>query len=167
MSTTASAPRDFGFGEDETMLRDMARKLMGDRLPPDLLDDAGDPHQRDPRATLFFADREPGPAELDDLLPQPLVPARALPLVVDGLRGLGHQPAQGLDGQALVEELARQVAKQGLVFSEAEVSRRGVRLGHRSPLAYFDFGRPSTRSPRMLRWISFVPAAMVPPYEFM
>jgi hypothetical protein len=29
MTTTKSAPRDFGFGEDEAMLRDMARKMLG------------------------------------------------------------------------------------------------------------------------------------------
>ena len=33
MTTTKSAPRDFGFGEDEAMLRDMARKMLGERLP--------------------------------------------------------------------------------------------------------------------------------------
>lgn len=33
MSDTQSAPRDFGFGEDEAMLRDMARKMLDDRLP--------------------------------------------------------------------------------------------------------------------------------------
>jgi len=37
MTTTKSAPRDFGFGEDEAMLRDMARKMLGERLPLDRL----------------------------------------------------------------------------------------------------------------------------------
>ncbi len=37
MSSTLTAPRDFGFGEDEAMLRDVARKLLDDRLPLDTL----------------------------------------------------------------------------------------------------------------------------------
>ncbi len=37
MSGTGSAPRDFGFGEDETMLRDVARKMLDERLPMDKL----------------------------------------------------------------------------------------------------------------------------------
>ena len=32
-----TAPRDFGFGEDEVMLRDLARKMLSDRLPADRL----------------------------------------------------------------------------------------------------------------------------------
>lgn len=39
MSAIQSAPRDFGFGEDESMLRDMAQKLLSDRLPMDKLRD--------------------------------------------------------------------------------------------------------------------------------
>lgn len=37
MSTTQIAPRDFGFGEDEAMLRDIARKMLDDRLPMETL----------------------------------------------------------------------------------------------------------------------------------
>ncbi len=37
MSSIQTAPRDFGFGEDETMLRDIARKMLDDRLPMDKL----------------------------------------------------------------------------------------------------------------------------------
>ena len=37
MSETKSVPRDFGFGEDEAMLRDMARKMLDDRLPMEKL----------------------------------------------------------------------------------------------------------------------------------
>ena len=37
MSSIQSAPRDFGFGEDETMLRDMAQKVLSERLPTDQL----------------------------------------------------------------------------------------------------------------------------------
>lgn len=37
MSAVTSAPKDFGFGEDEAMLRDVARKLLADRLPADRL----------------------------------------------------------------------------------------------------------------------------------
>ncbi len=33
MSSTLNAPRDFGFGEDEAMLRDVARKMLDERLP--------------------------------------------------------------------------------------------------------------------------------------
>ncbi len=33
MMTTRAAPLDFGFGEDEAMLRDVARKMLGERLP--------------------------------------------------------------------------------------------------------------------------------------
>ena len=37
MSETQSVPRNFGFGEDEAMLRDMARKMLDDRLPMEKL----------------------------------------------------------------------------------------------------------------------------------
>ena len=37
MSDTKSAPKDFGFGEDEAMLRDLARKLLDERMPVDTL----------------------------------------------------------------------------------------------------------------------------------
>lgn len=37
MTIKSTAPRDFGFGDDETMLRDMARKLLSERLPMDRL----------------------------------------------------------------------------------------------------------------------------------
>ncbi len=37
MTNKAQAPRDFGFGEDETMLRDIARKMLDERLPLDTL----------------------------------------------------------------------------------------------------------------------------------
>ncbi|MEO0551503.1 MAG: acyl-CoA dehydrogenase family protein [Pseudomonadota bacterium] len=54
MSNTQTAPRDFGFGEDESMLRDVARKMLDDRLPmeklrtlvaesPEQIYDAGEP----------------------------------------------------------------------------------------------------------------------------
>jgi alkylation response protein AidB-like acyl-CoA dehydrogenase len=33
MNTPNTAPRDFGFGEDEAMLRDTARKMLSERLP--------------------------------------------------------------------------------------------------------------------------------------
>ncbi len=37
MSNTLGAPRDFGFGEDEVLLRDVARKMLDERLPVDKL----------------------------------------------------------------------------------------------------------------------------------
>lgn len=37
MTETSIAPADFGFGEDEAMLRDMARKMLSERLPMDRL----------------------------------------------------------------------------------------------------------------------------------
>lgn len=37
MTDVQTAPRDFGFGEDEIMLRDIARKLLDERLPTDRL----------------------------------------------------------------------------------------------------------------------------------
>jgi alkylation response protein AidB-like acyl-CoA dehydrogenase len=37
MTTTKTAPRDFGFGEDEAMLRDTARKMLSERLPMEKL----------------------------------------------------------------------------------------------------------------------------------
>lgn len=37
MSNNVKAPRDFGYGEDEVMLRDVARKMLDDRLPMDKL----------------------------------------------------------------------------------------------------------------------------------
>jgi alkylation response protein AidB-like acyl-CoA dehydrogenase len=37
MSLTSSSPRDFGFGDDEAMLRDMARKMLDERLPMERL----------------------------------------------------------------------------------------------------------------------------------
>ncbi|MEO0551461.1 MAG: acyl-CoA dehydrogenase family protein [Pseudomonadota bacterium] len=60
MSNTQTAPRDFGFGEDESMLRDVARKMLDDRLPmeklrtlvaesPEPIYDAGEPAPWDDR----------------------------------------------------------------------------------------------------------------------
>jgi len=37
MNTSASLPRDFGFGDDEALLRDTARKLLAEALPIDKL----------------------------------------------------------------------------------------------------------------------------------
>jgi len=37
MMNTESAPKDFGFGEDEAMLRDAARRLLDDRMPLEAL----------------------------------------------------------------------------------------------------------------------------------
>jgi alkylation response protein AidB-like acyl-CoA dehydrogenase len=37
MSERKAAPRDFGFGENETMLRDLARRFLGERMPPETL----------------------------------------------------------------------------------------------------------------------------------
>ena len=37
MSNTQTVPRDFGFGEDESMLRDVARKILDERLPMEKL----------------------------------------------------------------------------------------------------------------------------------
>ena len=37
MPNTKSAPRDFGFGEDEVLLRDLARKLLDERMPVETL----------------------------------------------------------------------------------------------------------------------------------
>ena len=37
MSKSNRPPKDFGFGADEEMLRDLARKLLGERLPVDKL----------------------------------------------------------------------------------------------------------------------------------
>jgi len=37
MSSPQPAPRDFGFGEDEAMLRDVARKMLDEKLPMDTL----------------------------------------------------------------------------------------------------------------------------------
>ena len=37
MSSTKTAPKDFGFGEDEAMLRDVARKMLDERLPMETL----------------------------------------------------------------------------------------------------------------------------------
>lgn len=39
MTNVQTAPRDFGFGEDEAMLRDVARKLLDERLPVHALRD--------------------------------------------------------------------------------------------------------------------------------
>ncbi len=80
----------------------------------------------------------------------------------------GDELAQLLDRQLVVEELARHVADECLVLAKSEIPRHGhgVRVfRHRvfPPVRYFDFGRPRTRSPRMLRWTSFVPAAIVCP----
>ncbi len=59
MASPKTAPGDFGFGEDEAMLRDMARKLLGERLPmqrlrtlvaeaPEPINDAGERPAWDP-----------------------------------------------------------------------------------------------------------------------
>ena len=37
MAETQTTSSDFGFGEDETMLRNMARKMLSERLPADTL----------------------------------------------------------------------------------------------------------------------------------
>ena len=37
MPSSQTAPRDFGFGEDESMLRDVARKMLDERLPMEKL----------------------------------------------------------------------------------------------------------------------------------
>ncbi len=37
MAETKAAPRDFGFGEDETLLRDLARKFLDERMPVESL----------------------------------------------------------------------------------------------------------------------------------
>ncbi len=37
MSEKNAAPRDFGFGENETMLRDLARRFLDERMPPEAL----------------------------------------------------------------------------------------------------------------------------------
>jgi len=37
VSATSTAPSDFGFGEDEAMMRDMARRMLDERLPLDRL----------------------------------------------------------------------------------------------------------------------------------
>ncbi len=37
MASTNAAPRDFGFGEDETMLRDLARRFLDERMPVETL----------------------------------------------------------------------------------------------------------------------------------
>ena len=37
MSERKAAPRDFGFGENETMLRDLARRFLSERVPPETL----------------------------------------------------------------------------------------------------------------------------------
>lgn len=37
MASTSSAPRDFGFGEDESLLRDVARRLLDERMPMERL----------------------------------------------------------------------------------------------------------------------------------
>ena len=124
----------------------------GQRVAPDLLDERRDADHLAADAAGRFGHREPGPAELADLLPDPLVPRGPLAAVIGGVGIRRDERAQALDGQVLVEEAAREVAQQLLVFAEAEIPGRCSR--HR--VAYFDFGRPSTRSPRMLRWISFV-----------
>ena len=79
---------------------------------------------------------------------------------------MGHERVQLVRAVVVLEEPARRIAEHRLVFAESEV------LGlfrHRRVLtsSHFDFGNPSTRSPRMLRWISLVPAAIVPPKLFM
>ena len=37
MASSSAAPRDFGFGEDETVLRDLARRFLDERLPVEAL----------------------------------------------------------------------------------------------------------------------------------
>ena len=69
----------------------------------------------------------------------------------------GRLPQRGEVG-VRAEELACALAEEGAVVVETV-----GRLAHGGQL----LGSPRTRSPRMLRWISLVPAAMVAPKLFM
>jgi hypothetical protein len=68
-------------------------------VAPGLLDEAHDADALESPAAGLFGDGESGPAELDDLLPHRLVPARELMAFVDGVVILGHQYAELLHGK--------------------------------------------------------------------
>ncbi len=132
----------------------------GEGVRADLLDHRGDRDGLRAGAAAFLRNRERGEAELDDLAPCGAIPLGGLALLVDRVVA-GHERPELLHRAVLVEEATRLIAEHLLVVAEAVIPG----LCHGSP--HFDFGRFRTRSPRMLRWISFVPAAIVMPYEFM
>ena len=108
---------------------DRRRQRRRQGMAPDLLEEPGDPGQREAGAAGRLGDGEPGPAELDDLLPHSGVPGGELPVVVDGLGCCGDQVAQSLDRELLVQEALRQLLQQRLVFAEAEVGRQARSIG--------------------------------------
>jgi hypothetical protein len=95
------------------------------------------------RAAVHLRHEQPEPAQLGELLPHGRVvaPAVARQTADLGDRAVLTEPAPGLLAQEVV-----------LLFV---VERARHRL----------FGRPSTFSPRMFRWISFEPPAIVIPKE--
>ena len=82
---------------------------------------------------------------------------------------VGDQCMQLLRWQIVLEEPLRDVFERKCIGVEAKIfwllccllgcSHIG------SLLVYLLLSRPKTRSPNMFRWISLVPAAMVPPNE--
>ena len=74
----------------------------------------------------------------------------------------GHQFVQFVAAAVVRKELSSRVSEHGFVFTKTKVFRL---FSH--DRSYFDFGRPSTRSPKILRWTSLAPAAMVTPKLFM
>ena len=104
------------------------------------------------RPAVGLRQDESEPAELRDLLPKRRV-------VTVGRLG---EPAYLRDRATLLEEASCSLAENLVLLAETEVCG-DLGIGH---WFYLLFGRPSTRSPRMLRWISLVPPPIVIPKEF-
>ena len=133
------------------MMRDMARQHRRQHSGADKMAAAFalDQHFLDkahPRAAGAFGQADAEPAERGHGLPGSFV---------IGGPSIGAQP---LDRQLAVKELADGPRDHGFVFTEEKVIHRAV--------SYRDRGRPSSRSPMVLRWISEVPPAIVAESDF-
>ena len=106
MTTKSTAPRDFGFGEDEAMLRDMARKLLSERLPMDRLRNlVGEtPH-------AVYDDGEPAP--WDKALWSEIVDLGWTGLAVGEAEGGSDVSLVGIAG--MVEEVGRHALPSPLI----------------------------------------------------
>ena len=138
----------------------------GQRRAADLLGERrdGDHLHADAAGRLRHGERRP--AELDHLLPEPLVAGEpAAPRSRRPRDGRAATSVRSLSiGDVLVEEACAPESRT-ICSSAPKPKSFGCAIGRVLPTS--TSRRPSTRSPRMLRWISFVPAAIVMPYEFM
>jgi len=103
---SGEAPRDFGFGEDEVMLRDLARKFLGEKLPVQKLRDLV---ASDPEAAYERGERSPW----DEALWKQIVEMGWSGLAVPESQGGAAFSLAGIAG--LVEEVGRHALPSPLV----------------------------------------------------